>query len=202
MLKHLKLIGKIMKSNITSIYRLNNTKRALQGDILNNFQVPIYDEELKLLELKFGVILSQDCDLNQDFDSRDKISNLNTDENQPALNNKMIPSILICPAYPAEQLRKGTHLNTIDIPMIKISDSKKTPWKKIIQNETPRYHFLNGSDEFNVPELVLDFKRYYSVSREYLYSIYPECYYASLNELYREDLTNRFHHYHSQIGLP
>ena len=42
----------------------------------------------------------------------------------------MIPSILICPAYLAEQLRKGTHLKSLNLPMIKISNSKKTPWKK------------------------------------------------------------------------
>lgn len=191
-----------MKSNINSLYRINDTKRVLQGDILKNINIPVFNDKLQVVKLEYGVILSQDCDLNQDFDSRNQISKINDDKDKLALNNKMIPSILICPAYTAEQLRKGTHLQTIDMPMVKISNSKKTPWKKIIQNETPRYHYLNKSKEFEIPELVLDFKRYYSLSRDYLYSIYSECYLISLNELYREDLSNRFHHYNSRVGLP
>ncbi len=155
---------------------------------------------MELNKLKFGVILSQDCDLNQDYNSREFLKTVKKDET--TLNDKMIPSILICPAYPAEQLRLGTHLASINMPMTKISSAKKTPWRKIIQNETPRYHFLGESEEFEIPELVLDFKRYYSLSREYLYKIYSKCYLVSLSELYREDLTNRFHHYHSRIGLP
>ena len=189
-----------MKSKINSIYRVNNTQRVLQGDVLTNIDIPIYDDELHLINMEYGVILSQDCDLNQDYNSRKEITDVSNDKDNLSLNNKMIPSILICPAYLAEQLRKGTHLKSLNQPMVKISNSKKTPWKKIMQNETPHYHFLNKSDEFEIPELVLDFKRYYSVSREYLYSIYPEKYLISLNELYREDLTNRFHHYHSPIS--
>lgn len=138
-----------MNSNIDSIYRLNDSDRVLQGDILKDLDVPIYNKELKLNKLKFGVILSQDCDLNQDYNSRNEISKTN-DKSNPSLNNKILPSILICPAYPAEQLRQGNHLDALDIPMVKISNPKKTPWKKIIQNETPRYHYLNKSKEFNM----------------------------------------------------
>lgn len=103
-LKDLKLIGDNMNSNINSIYRLNDSKRAIQGDILKNIDIPIFNDELEFIKLKFGVILSQDCDLNQDYESRNKISN----NDNPSINNKIIPSILICPAYPAEQLRQGT----------------------------------------------------------------------------------------------
>ena len=60
-----------MKSKIDSIYRLNNSKRALHGDILKNINIPIYNKELELNKLKYGVILSQDCDLNQDYNSRE-----------------------------------------------------------------------------------------------------------------------------------
>lgn len=89
-----------MKSNIESIYRLNNSNRVLQGDILKNLDVPIYKKELELQALDFGVIISQDCDLNQDYNSRNRISKTN-DKSNPSLNNKILPSILICPAYPA-----------------------------------------------------------------------------------------------------
>ncbi len=80
--------------------------------------------------MEYGVVLSQDCDLNQDYNSRKEITDISNNQDNLYLNNKMIPSILICPAYLAEQLRKGTHLKSLNLPMIKISNSKKTPWKK------------------------------------------------------------------------
>ena len=192
-----------MKSNINSQYRKNNTERILQGDILKDVDIPIFNGELNIIKSDYNVIISQDCDLNQDFNSKEKYLSHNIKNgNDSSLNNKMSPSILLCPAYPAELLRDGNHLSFLGISMTKISPPKKTPWKNIVKNETPRYHYLEESTEFNIPELVLDFKRHYSLSRDYLYSIYCECYYISLNELYREDLSNRFHHYHSRIGLP
>lgn len=149
------------------------------------------------------IVLSQDCDLNQDYNARNesKCIDGNLDKLQ-SLNNKFLPSVLLCPAYPADQLREGIHLQFLNLPMSKISKPGKTPWKKICQNETPRYHYLNRYEHFEIPDLVLDFKRYYTVSREYLYDIYNEVYLASLGGLYREDLSQRFANYLSRIGLP
>jgi hypothetical protein len=96
-----------MNSNIDSIYRLNDSDRVLQGDILKDLDVPIYNKELKLNKLKFGVILSQDCDLNQDYNSRNEISKTN-DKSNPSLNNKILPSILtlLCKNSPASLSRR------------------------------------------------------------------------------------------------
>ncbi|WP_298524248.1 hypothetical protein [uncultured Methanobrevibacter sp.] len=194
-----------MKSNINHYYRKNDSKRILQGDILKDFKIHTYDDKVKMITIPYGVVLSQDCDLNQDYNSQKEYERLNlekNDKNNPNLNSKLLPSILICPAYDAEQLRKGEHLQHIDIPMNEISKTRKTPWKNILQNQTPRYHYLKESEEFGIPDLVLDFKRYYSVSRDYLYSIYTKHYFISINELYREDLSDRFFNYQSRIGLP
>ena len=114
----------------------------------------------------------------------------------------MIPSILLSPAYPAEQLRKGNHLNFLNLKMTNIGKTKSTSWRNVIHNDNPRFHFLNGSNEFDLPDLVIDFKRHYSLSRNYIYSIYEDTYNCSLNELYREDLSNRFCNFISRIGLP
>ncbi len=150
-----------MKSNIKSIYRKNNGNRVLQGDILNNILIPIFDNnKLNFVESYYSVVLSQDCDLNQDYVARNdfKDKKFNNGDKIKSINNKLIPSILLCPTYPADQLRDGIHLQFLDLPMSKISKPGKTPWKKIIQNETPRYHFLHGSDDFKIPNIVLDFK--------------------------------------------
>ena len=114
----------------------------------------------------------------------------------------MVPSILLCPAYPADKLREGNHLSFLGLKMSRIGKTKSTSWKTLKHNDNPRYHFLNKSELTDLPELVIDFKRYYSVSRDYLYEIYNNCYSISLNELYREDLSNRFFNFQSRIGLP
>ena len=38
-----------MKSKIDSIYRLNDSKRALQGDILKNIDIPAYNKIWSLI---------------------------------------------------------------------------------------------------------------------------------------------------------
>ena len=193
-----------MKSSITTYYRKNNTERVLQGDILKDISIPIFKDSLEMVDVEYCAVLSQDCDLNQDYNAQKAYREQDFDGNSmnnPSLNGKIIPSILLCPAYPAEQLRTGTHLQHLNIPMNQISKPKQTLWRKIEQNEIPRYHHLEGMEIFE-SDLVLDFKRYYCVSRDYFYSIYPKHYFISLNELYREDLSLRFSNYQSRIGLP
>lgn len=133
------------------------------------------------------------------------MKSINFDESDKKISsfyNKMIPSILLSPAYPSDSLREGNHLNFLDLEMTKIGKKKDTRWKILVQNETPRYHYLLESNDLEVPSLVLDFKRYYTLSRKYLYSIYKDVYYLSLKELYREDLSDRFFNFQSRIGLP
>ena len=109
---------------------------------------------------------------------------------------------MLCPAYPADKVREGKHLSFLGLEMSNLGKTKSTSWNNIKHNDNPRYHFLNESELIDLPELVIDFKRYYAVSRDYLYEIYEECYCISLNELYREDLSNRFFNFQSRIGLP
>lgn len=92
-----------MKSNIESVYRKNTGDRVLQGDIFNNLSIPIFsNNELNLVESFYSVVLSQDCDLNQDYDAWNAFKD---NGNIESINNKRIPSILLCPAYPANRVR-------------------------------------------------------------------------------------------------
>lgn len=193
-----------MESSITSLYRKSNVDRVLQGDVLTNLKIPIFENNtLKLVESSYSIVLSQDCDLNQDFNAKNELKLIEDNLDRiPSLNNKFLPSILLCPAYPADQLREGIHLQFLELTLSKISNPKKTPWKRVVQNETSRYHFLHKSENLEIPDLVLDFKRYYTVSRDYLYSVYDDVYLVSLNELYHEDLSQRFSNYLSRVGLP
>jgi len=75
-------------------------------------------------------------------------------------------------------------------------------WKQIKQNNVDRYHFLSEDKDLQVPDLLIDFKTYYAVGIEWVLAKYQSCYLATINELFREDLSRRFSNYLSRIGLP
>jgi hypothetical protein len=181
-------------SQIDSLYRKHNFDRILQGDILRDVKFNYAIHETSIIEYFFPymVVLSQDCDLEQDFDNR-------KEDGFDKKHDKYIYSILVCPAYLSEDFRKGEHLKSFDFRM-ESKNSKQFSDIKINQN--PRYHYLEHYPEFQIPSMVLDFKHYFTFNTDYLYYIHKEHYVASLNELFRECLSQRFSYYLSRIGLP
>lgn len=185
----------IYKSKINSIYRsTKSSKRLCQGDILKDLQFAIgnssSDSIKDLVFLNFAVVLSQDCDLQSDFLNR---------KGDHSDQDKYLSSILVCPAYKIEEFAQGCHLN----------DWKMKPFyqkeiEKLHKNdEFKRYHYLPGeTTKFFVPELVLDFKHFFTLPRDFLYRQKKDKYVASLSELFREELSQRFSNYLSRIGLP
>lgn len=101
------------------------------------------------------VILTQDCDLEQDFRVRFPVS-------QPS--DKLIPSVLFCEVMTAEEV------------FGRIRQTNKKLWERIKINKDERYHFLQkvelGCDRlhYGLPELAIDFKRYLTLPTEEVYS--------------------------------
>ena len=185
-----------MKSKIDSIFIKHNKERICQGDILRDFEYLEYSPNSKktgagiIKTFPYLLVLSQDCDLKLDCKNR-----TNSEDTQ----DKFLFSILVCPGYLPEELRKGIHLTGYQLQMQTI-DSER--WKNIKKNQNPRYHFLKGEKTFQIPDLVLDFKHYYAISRDVLYENFEDYYIGSINELFREALSQRFAYYLSRIGLP
>jgi len=185
-----------MISKIDSIFIKHNEERICQGDIFRDFEYLEYTPNSKktgtgtMKIFPYLLILSQDCDLELDCKNR-----TNSEDNQ----DKFLFSILACPGYLAEELRKGIHLKEYKLKMQTINTER---WNNIKNNQNPRYHFLKGEKTFQIPDLVLDFKHYYAISRDVLYKNFEDCYIGSLNELFREALSQRFAYYLSRIGLP
>ena len=176
--------------------------RATQGDIYRNVVapfsvVPVNGEsgaELEITEIEYpyAVVLSQECDLEQDFTNRKMAQDK---------QDKFLPSILFAPAYLAQPLREGKHLEEVGLKMERINSAN---WHINKQNRNLRYHFLKKDLNFGVPDLTIDFKHYFTISRDMFCHIIlnDQHYVASLNFLFREDLSNRFSNYLSRIGLP
>lgn len=200
-----------MKSNVDSRYYKHGEERICQGDIFRDLKYPErylpQDHELDVEELyiPYLVVLTQDCDLLSDFRNRNNILKIDCDTGEDCSteknHDKILQSILVCPAYPAKLLKKGKHLEGLRFQMQNFN-KKSTMWNFVITNQNPRYHFLEGEIDLQMPEVVIDFKHYYTIPREILYEKLEKDYLQSLNELFREELSHRFAHYLSRVGVP
>jgi hypothetical protein len=141
------------------------------------------------VELPYIVVLTQDCDLLQDFTKREI--------EKEDLQDHFLHTILVCPAYPSERFKEGTHLSHWGVRMSRIKN-----YSAIEDNMHKRYHHLTEDEQQGIPDLILDFKHYYAIPVDTLYKLYPYHRFASIKKLFREDLSHRFSFYLSRIGLP
>lgn len=182
----------MLKSKIDKPYEKHDCSRICQGDIFRDFTFRNVDNATNAVnEYKFPyiVVISQDCDLENSKYQGDIVS-----------NNQFLPNILFLPAFPSEIVRTGEHFTNIyNITQKKIDSDL---WKPIIQNRNERFHFLKKYQDLQIPDLLIDFKTYYTLPTKYFTQIHKECYLATINELFREDLSTRFSFYISRIALP
>jgi hypothetical protein len=164
--------------------------RISQGDVFRDVECIEYVAErrgvLEVSKIVFPlvVVLTQDCDLEQDA------RYLKTKE-PPSNQDKKLLSVLVAPLYNAEHVFQGSHLTELGLTMAPIN-RKKTEGRFLVQNERPRYHYLDFPVKVAIVPSIADFKHYFSVSIAYLQKIEPKNFVCRLSELYREDLSQRF----------
>lgn len=180
--------------------RVQKTARVCQGDILRD--VPYSEhlrEEAGVIELSqivfpLVVVLTQDCDLEQDYGVR---WSRRTTQNE----DKQILSALVAPLYNLEHVYTGEHLSDLGMTM-QVINKNRNPGKNLRNNETPRYHHVEFPADVPIVPSVIDFKHYFSVHITVLKSMKPTKFVCRVAELYREDLANRFASFLSRVGLP
>lgn len=130
------------------IYSAIDWPEFRQGEILSNLTQYRYnpvDDVVDAFLHEYVLVASQDCDLFQDFAK--KAGGLESDLN----------SVLLFPAQPTIEM-KGVVPAGADI------------WKRVVQKKDERYHALQAApveaDSAGVgwPDLVVDFKRFFSTS--------------------------------------
>lgn len=139
----------------------------------------------------FAIILSQDCDCEQDYKLR---------FGDPP-SNGTLPSVLFCEVATAEDLKQTGNSQQLNSKI----------WSGIKQNKNERYQFLEeilAEDDVmktGIPELTLDFKRYFTIPTDELYyriskgEVQRRC---RLNSPYLEHLAVRFGYFVYRIALP
>jgi hypothetical protein len=139
-----------------------------------------------------AIVVTQDCDLEQDFKIRTLLQN-----STPSPSNKLLPNILFCQIISAEELKQANALNS-------------ALWSRVKINKDERYHFFQKvmpSDDAlgeGLSELGLDFKRYFSIPTEEVYArlkldAQRRC---CLLSPYLEHFSTRFAYYQFRVALP
>ena len=182
----------------TSDPPMNNTCLR-QGEILSNILTihrvvsDLPDEsQYNEISIPLGIIITQDCDLEQDYNERG--------EDNHSTSDKIIPSVLLARVYLAEEVKER-------------STQGKNDWKsqKIAINNNPRFHFMDNlspeQDQMSlgIAEMTIDFKSYFTIPTDDLYDRVQKeetkrrCVLVSP---YLEHLSHRFAYYLSRVGLP
>ena len=169
-----------------------------QGQILTNLKQTLIDiTTIGLDDWKFkeqshpvAILLTQDCDLEQDYSAR-----MSTEDQ----SIKKVPNILFCEVTTAEQLLSPPQLKGRDIQ------------KRITQNKDERYHFLQKIEPADdtqgdgLPELGIDFKRHFTIPTDEIYKrleIGETKIRCVLLSPYLEHLSCRFAYFLSRVALP
>lgn len=178
----------------------SSSTRVSQGDIIRDVEYVEYVEErdgiieVSKIVYPVAIVLSQDCDLEQDYKFR-----LSKDET--LTHDKYLLSVLMAPLYNAEHVYLGEHLSDLQLQMERINKNK-TPGEFLRKNDRPRYHYLEFPQNIPIVPSVIDFKHYFSVNVPLLERLKATSFVCSVSPLFREDIAHRFASFLARIGLP
>lgn len=196
-----------MPPKISDIHYLDRKRgRISQGDIIRELNLSISSktdstEHQLTSSFSYGVVFSQECDLEQHYVNLNKNKQLSQQEGTPRYD-KVIETVLICPAFPAEAFIKGEHID--QRPMFDFDGPTKQmkSLEKIKNNDSySRFHYLPNL-EGKFPELVIDFKRFYTIPIRIFDENLEKFLISSVGDLFRERISQRFTNYLGRIGLP
>ncbi len=140
----------------------------------------------------YCLIMSQDCDLDQDCRAFARGSR----------KHALLDVVLLCPMESETVIQDGAGLGTGEL------------WKQALQNKNERYSLIRSVsasvDQIGsgIPRLMIDFKKYFTIPTEELYrQLQPStaggaqrrCY---LRSPYREHIQHRFVNYLARVEVP
>lgn len=145
----------------------------------------------------FAIVISQDCDLDQDGKSRTETQR-DSESQKAQLKSRLIPGILFLEVTGATDLRGRSDINS-------------TLWSRIKINKDERYHFIEAfplSNDLQAeggPELAIDFKRYFTIPTEEVYAQISAGLAKRRTMLvtpYAQHLSQRFTSFLARVALP
>ncbi len=189
-----------MQRSTTVRIKKSKDRRLRQGDVIRDVEylehADIHKGKIELSKILFPytIVLTQDCDLVQDYKFRwSRSSKKNQD--------KYLFSILVAPLYNYDHVRTGEHLEELELAMLEFPKSSNLI-QKIKNNEIPRYHYLEFPSSIQIVPSIIDFKHYFSVPVSYLKEHKKDHFICQITSLNKEDIQHRFSSFLSRIALP
>ncbi|MBI2842218.1 MAG: hypothetical protein HYX78_02335 [Armatimonadetes bacterium] len=109
-------------------------------------------QQITIVEHPRVIIVSQDCDLEQDYAGRQG----------QASSDKLLQHVLMCDMYEKDEIRGRSALNS-------------ALFRRVNQNQDERYHRFDnapvGNSDRSLPELYVDFKRILSLPTGFVYDL-------------------------------
>ena len=149
-----------MTEVVTKTY-LEAKKIINQCDIFRDVEFIEYVKEdessIEVSKIVFPqvIVLTQACDLQQDYNARKQ-----RNETKTGNQDKFLISVIVAPMYNFEDFRQGNHLEQLGLEMEPKGRRSKSLCENIIKNENKRYHYMNFADDVELVESVIDFKHY------------------------------------------
>lgn len=144
------------------------------------------------------VVMSQDCDLEQDFNVRHPADSPPLSREAAEVSPTALSHILLCDAHKESELKQRLPegLGSKDI-------------RRIAQNQNERYHRIEDAEirdaGLEVEALFLDFRRYFSIPCPDIYDQLASTTAgrtARLPAYYLHDLNHRFYTYLARVAIP
>lgn len=186
-------MAKVLESSMITAKTIKiNDNQIHQCDIFVDIDVieRVYEENEKLIQeninFPFIICLNQECDL---------VQNYNNPKKYPLLH------LLIAPVFLFDSYLAGNYWEGLFPNRERIKEDKDRA-KLTKQNEIPRYHYLEFPQTAKLPRLIIDFKCFFTINRDYLYQKVETNRLCSIDNLFKEKISQRFSFFLSRIGLP
>ncbi len=178
-----------------------------QGEILRSFRVPVLryrresasDERSAYVDYRrypWIVILSQDCDLEQDYLARNELAA--REGREPVRADKELQGVIVSMAYPAIAVKSGSYREGA-------SRLTTAHGRMLEQHRLERYGYIQRQAGSLNDDLAVDFKEHLTIPPDYLYAELgadPSPIIGRLDHPWREQLSFRFWTYVYRVALP
>ena len=117
-------------------------------------------------------------------------------------NHQYLLSVIAAPVYNIEDIKEGLHLENLNLTYKRLNSDEM---KKIKQNREARYHYMKIEvAPTKYIEYIIDFKHYFTINVEQAinHKKNKDNFQFTLDNLFKESVSQRFANYLSRIGLP
>ena len=151
------------------------------------------DAEGGFASFPYSIILTQACDIASYYKNRGK------KDDDGRVSRQIIRQLILCPTFDEEKFKSGDHLKEqYEYQTEKLFSGEI---KAIREGRRERYHYLHSDMEM-LPNLIIDFKQYFSVPIEVVERTLKDAKKSyKLDHIFHTDLADRFAHYVQRVAF-